>query len=38
MGEVTPEKFREVLQSVDLPEEEGKEEAVLDLWIRVLKL
>jgi len=38
MGDVTPDKFREILEQVDLPEAEGKEEAVLDLWIRVLKL
>jgi len=38
MGEVTPEKFREVMALVEQPEAEGKEESVLDLWIRVLKL
>ena len=38
MGEITPDKFREILGMVDLPEAEGKEESVLDLWIRVLKL
>lgn len=38
MGDVTPDKFREVLFEVELPEAEGKEESAFDLWVRVLKL
>ena len=37
MGEVTPDEFRTVLTNL-VPEAEGKEESVFDLWIRVLKL
>ena len=38
MGQVTPDRFREIMKEVKLPEAEGKEESVADLWIRVLKL
>ena len=37
MGQVDPEEFREALNRL-IPEAEGKEESVFDLWVRVLKL
>jgi len=38
MGDITLDKFREVLTAIPIEEDESKEESVIDLWIRVLKL
>lgn len=38
MGDVKPEVFEKVLAVVGLPELEDREERVLDMWIRLLRL
>jgi hypothetical protein len=38
MGQQKPETFRAILKSVGLEELENKQESLIDLWIRALKL
>ena len=38
MGEVGPEKFREIFEKAEFPELTGMKESLTDLWVRALKL
>ncbi len=38
MGDVFPDKFREIFEKIELPELTEQRESLVDLWVRALKL